>query len=390
MARELGTPTVVFIDSIPWESFCSLAAALRSYGIASARITAHRQERFQRLVQQAERVVFGPTQFRITRPEDTGEELEVEWSSLIDLLPKSTVDIQASDVLAAMVLESVDPAAKFLRRVGPGHDPMQLIDKWRAKQLCIDLGIPVPQGWDVCESAEFPIVVKARVGSGGSEVRIARNRDELVRFWNELTSEDGEAPFLEAFHQLSTTRFGGVAKDGALLVGSAYEVIPEAHLPLGPPRAARAIDEPRIVADVEKLVSATNYTGFISLDYVSDIGGVALANDINPRAFASWPALQRAGVDILGAYVHSLGLGPGPASGAVDYSTAFNLFTFPLPLASSAQDLRRRHREEVRLVRQSRSTMGSVWAILTLARIESYAVKQLIGRPWRHEEVEAS
>ena len=382
MARESDRPTVVFIDSIPWESFCSLAAALRAYGIRSARITAHRRERFQRIVQQAERVVFGPTQFRISRPEDTGEELNVEWESLTDLLPKGTVDIQASDVLAAMVLESGDPAARFLRRVGTGHDPMQLIDKWRAKQLCIDLGIPVPRGWQVCESNEFPIVVKARVGSGGSEVRIAHDHDELARYWAELTDDEGGTPFLEAFHLMSTIRFGGVAKDGQLLVGSAYEVIPEAHLPLGPPRAARAIDEPQIVADVRKLVSATNYTGFISLDYVGDADGPALANDINPRAFASWPALQRAGVDILGAYVHSLGLGPPPTRGAVDYSTAFNLFTFPLPLAASAHDLRRRHRDEIRLVRQSRTTMGNIWALLTVARIESYTVKQLLGRPW--------
>lgn len=383
MVPKSEPPTVVFIDSIPWESFCSLAAALRNHGISVARITAHRKERFQRFVQQAERVVFGSTHVRITRPEDTGEPIELEWDSLADLLPSTTIDIQASDVLAAMILKSGDPAERFLRRVGPGRDPMEIIDKWRAKQLLIELGIPVPWGADVCESSTFPIVVKARVGSGGSEVRIAQNREEMVDYWEELTTDDGTTPILEAFHAESRIRFGGVAKDGHLLVGSAYEVLADSHLPLGPARSARAVSMPTIVANVERLVAATNFTGFINLDYVDDVGGEPLANDINPRAFASWSALQRAGIDIVGAYVHALGLGPRPVVGPVDYASAFDLFTFPLPLATSGRELRRRHKAELALVRQDRPIMGNTWALLTIARIESYVVKQAIKRPWR-------
>lgn len=386
MAAKPERPTVVFIDSIPWESFCSLAAALRMHGISTARITAHRQERFQRLVQQAERVVFGPTQIRITRPEDTGEAIQLQWDSLDNILPTTTIDIQASDVLAAMILESGDPAERFLRRVGPGRDPMQIIDKWKAKKLCLELGVPTPAGWDVCESDTFPIVVKARVGSGGSEVRIAHNHDEMVEYWRELTTDDGTTPILEAFHAESSIRFGGVAKDGELLVGSAYEAKPEPNQPLGPSRTARVLDRPKLVADVEKIVAATNYTGFICIDYVSDSGGEALANDINPRAFASWAALQCAGIDVVGAYVYSLGLGPRPTQGPIDYETAFNMFTFPLPTALSAKDLRRRHKEEMQLVRQNRPIMGSTWAALTVVRIESYALKQLIKRPWKHSQ----
>jgi len=383
VASTSERPTVVFIDSIPWESFCSLAAALRQHGIATARITAHRKERFQRLVQQAERVVFGPTRVLITRPEDTGEALELEWDSLVDILPSTTIDIQASDVLAAMILESGDPAERFLRRVGTGHDPMQIIDKWKAKQLCVELGIPTPKGSDVCASDAFPIVVKARVGSGGSEVRIAHNREEMQAYWDELTTDFGVTPILEAFHSESTIRFGGVAKDGQLLAGSAYEARPEPNLPLGPSRTARLLDMPDLVSDVQKIIAATEYTGFICVDYVNDPDGPPLANDINPRAFASWAALQCAGVDVVGAYVHSVGLGPSPTAGTVDYETAFNMFTFPLPTASSADALRRRRKEEMQLVRRNRPIMGNTWAALTVLRIESYALKQLVTRPWK-------
>lgn len=386
VAKGVGRPTVAFIDSIPWESFCSLAAALRVNGIATTRVTAHRRERFQRLVQQAERAVYGSTQLRITRPEDTGEAIKLEWDSLAAILPASTIDIQASDVLAAMIIESGDPAAQLVSTVGPGNDPLELIDKWKAKKLLLELDIPVPAGSDVCECSTYPVVVKARIGSGGSEVRIARSSDELVTYWAELTSDRGTTPILEAFHSEATIRFGGVAKEGELLVGSAYEVMPDTNHPLGPARSARAVDSPKIYSDVEKIVKATDFTGFISLDYVNDIAGEPLANDINPRAFASWPALQHAGIDIVGAYVHSLGLGPRPTQGPVDYTTVYNMFTFPLPQAESAKALRARHKEELALVRQNRKIMGNRWALLTVARIESYVLKQLIGRRWNQPD----
>jgi len=381
---------VVFIDSIPWESFCALAGALRKRGVATARLTAHRKERFQRLVQKAEVVVYGRTKRRITRPEDTGEPLALEWDSLDGLLPPTTIDIQATDTLAAMIIRSDDPARHFLCRVGAGHDPMALIDKWYAKELLIELGIPTPWGSRTCEATIFPVVVKARVGAGGSEVRIANDTREMAEFWDELTSDDGTAPILEAFYAESNIRFGGVAKDGILLAGSAYQVSPDVHLPLGPARTARMIDRPEIVGDIRRLVAATDYTGFLSVDYVGDVGGVALANDINPRAFASWPAMQQAGVDIIGAYLNSLDLGPAPVSGTIDYTTTFNMFTFPLPSATSRRQLLDRHKEEIRLVRQNRPIMGNTWAALTVARIESYVVKQLLSRPWSSNGHEAS
>lgn len=381
---EVPAPTVVFVDSIPWESFCSFAAAIKQRGLETARITAHRVERFQQLVQKAERVVFGPTQLRITRPEDTGRPMELQWSSLDTLLPTGTIDIQASDVIAARILQSNDPAERFLRRVPADRDPMQLIDKWKSKQLCEELGIPTPAGTDRCETDSFPTVVKARVGSGGSEVRIAHDPEQLAEAWQALTDVNGVTPILEAFHPESAIRFGGVAKNGELLVGSAYEVRPDPHLPLGPARSARAIDLPDLVDDVRRLVAATQFTGLMCIDYVNDPGGPPLANDINPRVFASWAALQHAGVDVIGAYLHSLDLGPRPTQGAVDYATWFNMFSFPLPEATSAAALRARRREDLQLVKQNRAIMGDTWARLTTARIETYVAKQMIKRPWRH------
>jgi predicted ATP-grasp superfamily ATP-dependent carboligase len=262
---------------------------------------------------------------------------------------------------------------------------MQLIDKWKSKQLCLELGIPTPFGTDKCQTDTFPIVVKSRVGSGGSEVRVIHDHEELDAAWRELTDVNGVTPILEAFHPESTIRFGGVAKGGELLVGSAYEVRPDPHLPLGPARSARAVDLPNLVDDVRRLIAETGFTGLLCIDYVNDEGGAPLANDINPRVFASWAALQHAGVDILGAYLFSLGLAPRPAPSTIDHETWFNMFSFPLPEATSAAALRERHREDVQLVKQNRAIMGNTWAALTTARIESYAVKQMIKRPWRRK-----
>jgi hypothetical protein len=60
----------------------------------------------------------------------------------------------------------------------------------------------------------------------------------------------------------------------------------------------------------ERLLGALGYTGMFCLDFVgAEVGGPLLV-DLNPRVFGSWAALQRAGVDLVTAYMYAHDLHP--------------------------------------------------------------------------------
>ncbi len=380
--KDHAGPTVVFIDSSTWEPFTSLAVALRNSGIGVARITARRNEFFSRTVQRVEQTIFGSTQQLVVRPDDPEAAVRIDCESLDSVLPEGTVDIQAPDHIAMQVLRSGDPAGRFLRRVAPDVDPYLLFDKWRAKNLCNELGVPTPRGWESPDCDSFPIVVKSRIGSGGDGVRIAHDQEQLNEYWAELTDSDGRSPFLEEFHATADLHFGGVAKDGELLVGTAFRGLPEPTDPLGPPRTCEAVDEPDIVEGVRKIVKATRYTGFINLDYVTDDAGFALAIDINARVFGTWPPLQESGVDMFGAYLFALDLGPRPKPSEISYNVDHMIFSFPLPDAASPRDLWRRQSADLKIINGRRKWLGNRWAVVTAMRVEAFALKQVIKRPW--------
>ncbi|WP_022664341.1 acetyl-CoA carboxylase biotin carboxylase subunit [Desulfospira joergensenii] len=89
----------------------------------------------------------------------------------------------------------IGPPARTIEKAG---------DKSSARQILMDSGIPViPGSKDVlssseaaCEAAEktgFPVILKASGGGGGRGMRIARDRDELVKAFDMASGEAGAA-----------------------------------------------------------------------------------------------------------------------------------------------------------------------------------------------------
>lgn len=75
--------------------------------------------------------------------------------------------------------------------IGPGHESMHLMgDKLRAKDVAIQVGVPVIPGFEIkngpfkdihgkAKNIGFPILLKARAGGGGKGMRIVHSPDQL-------------------------------------------------------------------------------------------------------------------------------------------------------------------------------------------------------------------
>ncbi len=89
--------------------------------------------------------------------------------------------------------------------VGPSPEVIELVgDKTRARKLAVDLGIPVIPGTEepvesledalnFAESVGYPVIIKAASGGGGRGMRVARDPEELRKFYDMARSEAEKA-----------------------------------------------------------------------------------------------------------------------------------------------------------------------------------------------------
>ena len=111
-------------------------------------------------------------------------------------------------------------------------------------------GVATPDSWSSPDDVPLPAIVKAPVGSGGQGVRVVTTPDELELAWIDLTDAAGRPPFAQRLLRKSVST-GGVALDGRVLVGTAYDGHPAADDPTGPPAVVVAVDDRQARIEVE-------------------------------------------------------------------------------------------------------------------------------------------
>ena len=84
--------------------------------------------------------------------------------------------------------------------VGPTVENLDTFsDKTSARKAAIDAGVPVVPGSDALENADevnnfvdeigLPVIIKAAMGGGGKGMRVVRNREDLIPFFESASSE---------------------------------------------------------------------------------------------------------------------------------------------------------------------------------------------------------
>lgn len=364
-------PVVLFADETSWEAFTALASGLRRRGLLTRRVTAATTGPRSAGLKVLDRLAYGPT-WTAACPPDAGDASRAVAAEVVSHLSPDVVDVQATDEISHALI--ADPAvAGVLRRTSRGFAAEDLFDKGAMDDLARRLGIPVPESVDPASSPQFPVVVKGRRGSGGERVVVAHSPLELEEAVAALSVADEREPLVQAYHGAGLINVGAVADGADLLVAVAYEARPDPGDPTGPSVLVTPVHRDDLVAATASLTAATGYRGMVCVDFVLDERGGAYFIDFNPRAFGGWPALQAPGTDILGAYLHLLGLGPRPEASTAEPGCSRRLMRFPAPV-SSGRAVAAWARASLSVVAERHRVLGWRWSTVSLARIAVGAV----------------
>ena len=375
MLRRPGSdPTVVFIESGSWQAFLDLAGALRTAGVGITRVTIRSATRRTRLVSLVESGVFDRTLRLVEGGRASGTAPDLNGPEVAAALDLERVDIQAQDDLVPALLR--DELVPAYRRLAEGVDPAVVADKAVQAAWASTAGVATPDSWSSPDDVPLPAIVKAPVGSGGQGVRVVTTPDELELAWIDLTDAAGRPPFAQRLLRKSVST-GGVALDGRVLVGTAYDGHPAADDPTGPPAVVVAVDDEEVMDLTRRVLAEIGYTGLFCIDWVRDEDGAAYLIDLNARVFGSWVALQALGLDLLGAYLHTLGIAPEPQPTRATLGRAEPTLRYPCPTTSTPSAVRSWRRESLAIVRRRRGWLGDRWALAVWVRTEIGTVSAL-------------
>jgi hypothetical protein len=304
---EARAPRVVLVDLDRYDNFRELAAVLRRRRID----VVHLRPAYsggRRAARAIDRLA-GPT---VILDGPLGSPAAAR--QIGRFLEAPTVDVHAPEPVLAVLSElpewGANPALAAKSR--PGRPLAAACDKYEVGRLAQAAGVPVPRATlDLDDPGRYPVVVKGRLGSGGSAVRIADGPESLARSIAELGGP-GAGLYLEEFHGGTTLGTAGVSRAGELLAVVTYERADNPGDPLGPPLGVAVADEPRCDEAARLLMADLGYTGMFCLNFVRDDDGAPLLIDVNLRVFGTWLSQQELGVPFVEAYLHVLGSGPPP------------------------------------------------------------------------------
>ncbi|MGE3811269.1 MAG: ATP-grasp domain-containing protein [Candidatus Nanopelagicales bacterium] len=300
-------PRVVIVDVDRFDNFRELASVLRRRGIdvvhlRPAYVSAGRAARVLDRLAGPTEILQGP----IGSPAADRQ--------IGRLLAAPTVDVHAPEPVLAVLADLPQWRANAVLAAKTAPDrPLPLAcDKYAVGQAAAAAGVAVPGATlDLAAPTAFPVVVKGRLGSGGSQVRIADSPEALARSVEELGGP-AAGLYLEDFHGGTSLGTAGVARGGEVVTAVAYERADSAGDPLGPPVGVAIIDDRRCIEAARLLVEDLGYTGIFCLNFVRDDDGAPLLIDVNLRVFGTWLSHQEMGVPLIESYLYVLGAGPPP------------------------------------------------------------------------------
>ena len=290
----------MFLDDGRWSAFSQLAAQLRHAGVRTIRLSTDTRAGsgfLSLLLYDAHRMLPDPSDGRPLRQL---------------LAAECAVDLQFVETLAPMVHECLDllppaVAEQVQRRLA-------VMDKFEASRLFLAAGIRTPSLASLAEVATeeialrfgYPVVVKARLGCGGSEVTIARDLEALATVTHRLADEP-ERYFYQRFVDGEKFNYAAVVSADGIEQEFIYRVTRSTQ-PGGMATEVETIDDPGLLAFGRRVLDAAGCTGFIDLDVIRDAPGQDLLIDFNARAFGGAANFLSAGVDTSQGYLKAIGL----------------------------------------------------------------------------------
>ncbi len=297
-----SAPTVVFADQVRWGVFTQVAAAVRRSGGRAVRITIEGQDWRNRLI---DALAYSRSIYL-----DGPESLATVAGLLAD---EDVVDVQCSEYvcgpLAAGDATTLPGTAGSLVALRGA-----LLDKFTVGELAADRGVRTPAKLaadrvsvdDAIAALGLPIVVKARVGASGDNVRIVQTAAEAERALAEVSPDRGDV-FFEQMVVGEDVGYQAVVGTGGLVMDCATSVVARSESTI-PPARTQVIDAPDLLEFGRHASEKLGLTGILQMDIVRDAEGRYWLLDLNARPWGTMFALRAAGVDFAAAYLYTIGL----------------------------------------------------------------------------------
>jgi len=289
-------PTVVFVDDAEWESFFQLAVILRKAGIRTVRVSVGLSR------WQCDRILFDR---HVSLPlPPTPKQLSKILSS------EYVTDVQPTESLAATTYAALDllPASQ---RSDLWIGRSASLDKWRVASDLREFGLRTPDTLlaevtspiEAVAQLSIPIVMKRRVSSSGSGVKVFNTLEALQEFVAKVERPDEW--FFERFIQGQSIVYASCVGDDGINVITTYEILKRINI-LGPSSVVEIRDDAKIAENGRLLINAMHIRGLVCFDVIRDANDIDWIHDVNPRAFGTLSTCQLGGFDFFGAYIHWL------------------------------------------------------------------------------------
>lgn len=305
-----GGAAIALCQIEPWTAILQFAAALRRRGVWTVRHTEAGHSRAGQARLAAEALSFRQVHY----------DVHVDPAGAVSLDPEAILqgvrDVQASE----RIWEKLIGTPQFrnrpdLRRSSTVGEEV-LIRKDLQLRLLGDRGIAVPESVPAVDGLPvvWPVIVKRPIGYGGTGVRLVDGESEFqaaAQQWGIAADEMLVEPVLGQ----PQVNVGGVADQGRIVLAAAYSPRYAGDDQFGPPARLQIVESPDAMHISREAVALLGLSGPFCFDFMTGPEGPILI-DVNARIFGSWLALQRAGLDVLGAYLWRLGLGSRPTDGS--------------------------------------------------------------------------
>jgi predicted ATP-grasp superfamily ATP-dependent carboligase len=179
-------------------------------------------------------------------------------------------------------------------------------DKWHAAQRLIQCDIPHPQTilYRGKESLEhdiqalgFPVLVKPRIGTNGSGIRVFADFSSLKEFLG-VNNQYKDQYVIQNY--IDGEMYGGTAvfQEGNLLAGTVYQWLQVNKNRFSFPKALQLIEDQELLNMISTWGTKTKWSGIANFDFISDRNSQKyVLLEVNPRLGSSSFGSVNAGVN---------------------------------------------------------------------------------------------
>lgn len=182
-------------------------------------------------------------------------------------------------------------------------------DKYETAQRLLAAGVPCPPVTPVADvvpgDLTYPVIVKGRVGAGGTAVRVVEDAASLAAAV--ATLPDPTGAYVERFISGRNVGYIGASSPGGTIVQECtYETTREDADSVGAPTGARSLDAPELRELGRRVLESLGSSSFVNVEAIEDAAGDYWAIDINVRPMGTFMAWRQAGVPFEDGYLAKL------------------------------------------------------------------------------------